>query len=262
MKIKIIAITLLLAVSGLIRAQTPADINKTDQMGRKQGKWIKMYPGGTVQYEGIFKDNHPVGEFRRYYEDKTLQSVLIFSQDGRTAEATIYHPNGFIASQGKYVDQKKEGGWKFFSSLINGYLLNREEYKNNIKNGLSLKFYPDSTIAEKINYVNDNKEGEWLQYYPDGKLFLKSYYSGGMLNGKFDTWYNDGKPEFSGYYKNNLRDGKWLIYNEDGKVKYEVTYVDGITSDHQMEKDAANFIDSLEKNKDKIADPEQTGVIR
>jgi antitoxin component YwqK of YwqJK toxin-antitoxin module len=259
---KIIALALLLTVSCLTTGQIPADINKTDQQGRKQGKWIKLYPDGTVQYEGIFKDDHPIGEFKRYYEDKKLKSVLIFSPDGRTADATIYHPNGFIGSQGRYTDQMKEGKWKFFSSLIEGYRISEEEYTKNIRNGLSLKFYTDSTIAEKLNYINDRKEGEWVQYYPDGKLFLKSYYSGGLLNGKFETWYNDGKPEFSGSYKNNLREGKWYIYNEDGTLKYKIEYTLGVPDNRQMERDAANLIDSLERNKDKIADPEKTGVIR
>jgi antitoxin component YwqK of YwqJK toxin-antitoxin module len=262
MKLNIISIVVFLAVTSIATGQVSTDINKTDQQGRKQGQWIKKYPNGNIQYEGIFMDDHPVGEFKRYYEDKTIKSILIYSSDGKEADARIYHPNGFIASSGKYINQMKEGKWKFFSPSVNGYLISEEEYSKNIRDGLSLKFFPDSTIAEKVRFVNDVKEGEWLQYHQNGKLFLRSNYKAGMLNGKFEVWYQDGKPEFSGAYKNNLREGTWHIYNDDGTLRYDLNYVSGVTNDQKMKLDATNFIDSLENNKRKVADPEKTGVLR
>jgi antitoxin component YwqK of YwqJK toxin-antitoxin module len=262
MKLKILTILSLLAISVIVSGQSGTEINKTDQQGRKQGQWIKKYPNGNIQYEGIFRDDHPVGEIKRYYEDKTIKSILFYTNDGKEADARIYHPNGFVASSGKYTNQMKEGKWKFFSPSVNGYLISEEEYSKNIRNGLSLKFFPDSTIAEKIRFVNDIREGEWLQYHQNGKLFLRSNYTAGMLNGKFEVWYQDGKPEFSGTYKNNLREGIWHIYNDDGTLKYDLNYVSGVTNDQKMKLDATNFIDSLENNKWKVADPEKTGVLR
>ena len=44
-----------------------AQQNKTDEMGRKQGKWVK-YKDGVKFYEGEFKDDKPTGEFLRYYK--------------------------------------------------------------------------------------------------------------------------------------------------------------------------------------------------
>lgn len=262
MYLKIYIIATILTISNLAICQTVADTNKIDHSGYKQGYWIKKSPDGAIIYEGTFRDDHPVGEFKRYYPDKTVKSVLIYSSDGRSADATIYYPNGFIASKGKYVDKKKEGKWQFYSSSTQGYLINEEFYSGNVRNGLSLKYYPDSTIAEKVNYINDKKEGEWLQFYPDGKQFLRSFYSGNLLNGKFEVWFENGKNHFSGTYKNNMRDGKWCIYNDDGSLRYELNYVNGMTKDKQMDIDASDFFDNLEKNKDKIADPEKTGEIR
>lgn len=262
MNLKIIIIASFLAISVDVACQSSTEINKTDQQGRKQGQWIKKYPDGLVQYEGTFKDNHPVGEFRRYYENNSLKSVLLYSIDGKEADAAIYHPNGFIASQGKYINQKKEGTWKFFSSSVNGYLLQKEEYLKNMRNGISLKFYPDSTIAEKVTYINDLKEGEWIQYYPSGKVFLKSFYKDGLLNGKFEIWFENGKIEYSGNYRNNLRDSKWLIYKDDGTLKYEVKYTGGVAGDNQMEKEAEKLLDNFESTKGTVPDPEKTGTIR
>jgi antitoxin component YwqK of YwqJK toxin-antitoxin module len=261
MNLKIVIIAFLLTISAMATCQTETEINTTDQQGKKQGHWIKKYSNENVMYDGFFKDDHPVGEFRRYYENKILKSMLIYSSDGAEAIATMYHPNGNISSKGKYVNQMKEGKWQFFSAFINGYLICEEHYSRNLKNGPSLKFYPDSTVAERLTNVNDIRQGEWIQYYPNGAICLKSNYLNGKINGKFEVWFENGRIEFSGQYKNDARDGLWHIYNNDGILKYKLEYLAGVTKDRQMDIDESDYLDFLEKNKGKIADPEKTGVI-
>jgi antitoxin component YwqK of YwqJK toxin-antitoxin module len=259
---KSILIALFLVISAAAICQSSTKINLTDQKGLKQGTWIKKYPNNNIMYEGFFTDDHPVGEFKRYYDDKKLKSILIYSSDGREAIAQIFHANGYISSKGKYINQQKEGKWQFFSEIFNGYLIVEEEYSNNVKNGISLTFFPDSTIAEKVNYVNDVKQGEWIKYYPDGKVCLKSYYLNGKVNGKFEAWHENGAIQFSGQYKNDLRNGKWLVCDKDGTVKYRLEYLNGITKDRQMEIDESAYLDLLESNKGKIADPAKSGNLR
>jgi antitoxin component YwqK of YwqJK toxin-antitoxin module len=262
MNLKITIGILLLTYSSAIFCQTDKSVNQTDPQGRKQGHWIKRNPDQTIIYDGYFKDDKPTGEFRRYYEDKTLKSVLNFSSNGKEASAVLYHQNGNIASKGKYVNQQKEGKWQFFSAIIKDCLISEETYSHNLRNGLSVKYYPDSTIAEKINYVNDIKQGEWTRYYPSGAMLLKSKYVNGNVEGKFESWFEDGQIEFSGQYKNDARDGLWLIYNPDGTIKYRVEYTNGIINDKQLEIDESKFLDSLEINKDRIQDPEKTGILK
>ncbi len=213
----------------------------------------------TIIYDGFFKDDHPVGEFRRYYNNNTLKSLLVFSADGKEAEATIYHPNGFIASKGKYINQQKTGKWKFYSEYTEGYLISEEDYSKNLKNGPAVKYYPDGKVAERMNFINDIRNGEWTQYYQNGNLSLKTNYLNGNINGSFKAWYEDGNKELTGEYINNIREGHWLIYKEDGTIKYELDYVGGVTNNRQMEIDESNFLDALEKNTGMTPDPEKTG---
>jgi antitoxin component YwqK of YwqJK toxin-antitoxin module len=261
MNLKIIAFSSLLVISALATCQTNTGLNKTDQLGKKQGHWIKKYPNESIMYDGFFKDNYPVGEFKRYYEDQTLKSILIYNDNGTEVVATVFHANGFISSKGKYVNQKKEGKWQFFSKSVNGYLISEEYYSGNLRNGPSLKFYPDSTIAERLNYINGIKQGEYIQNYANGAICLKSNYLNGKINGKFEVWSENGKPECSGQYKNDVRDGLWLIYNSDGTIKYKVEYLEGTSKDNQIDIDESNYLDSLENNRGKIPDPEKTGVL-
>jgi antitoxin component YwqK of YwqJK toxin-antitoxin module len=262
MNLKIIITASILAVSATVPCMAQSSLNITDSKGLKQGHWIKKYPNQSVMYEGFFENDHPVGEFKRYNEDKTLKSVLIYSKDGKEAVATTYHPNGYISSKGKYINQMKEGKWQFFSSIYEGYLICEEYYSKNLKNGPSLKFYRDSTVAEKVNYINNVRQGEWIQYYPNGAICLKSNYLNGKIHGLFLVMFENGTVELSGQYKNELRDGTWLIYNKNGTLKYKMEYRDGVTSDNQMDIDESEYLDSLEMNKGKIADPEKSGIIR
>jgi antitoxin component YwqK of YwqJK toxin-antitoxin module len=241
--------------------QTNDTINQTDKNGMKQGHWIKKYPNGHTQYNGYFKDNKPIGIFKRYFDNDSINSVLIFSADGREARATLYHTNGLIASRGQYVNQLKEGKWKFFSSNIKGYLICEEEYRANKRNGISLKYYPDSTIAEKVTYIDDLRNGEWIQYFRDGTICLKANYVNGKLQGSFSVFFSNGKPEYIGQYKNDARDGAWKLYNSDGSLKYNIKYNDGVAEESEKFKKESDYLDALEKNKGKIADPAITGTI-
>jgi antitoxin component YwqK of YwqJK toxin-antitoxin module len=241
--------------------QKPEQLNQTDSKGLKQGHWIKKTPQGHIRYEGYFKDNQPVGTLKRYYENDSLQSVLIYDPDGKTVDATFYHQNGYVASQGKYMNQLKEGKWKFYSAIIRDYLICEEEYLHNMKNGLSVKYYPDKTISEKLYYSNDNRSGEWTQYFPDGQVCLTGHYTNNQLNGKFVVYSDNGNPEFSGQYKNDSRDGDWIRYNRDGSVKTTINYVSGVATNPELYRQESEYLDALEKNKGKIADPEKTGTI-
>jgi len=261
MKFKSLLLIFLVAFPVIILAQPVDTVNRTDNTGKRQGYWVKRYPNGHVQYEGYFKDNHPVKTFKRYYENDTLQSILFYNDGSKEAEAIFFHQNGFIAAAGKYVNQRREGKWSFFSSIIQGYMIAEEEYRNNMRNGLAVKYFPDKTIAEKLWYTDNVKNGEWLQYHSNGKLFLKALYINGKLEGSFEVWDTSGKPLYKGQYKNDRRDGIWYTYNPDGTVKNKIKYIEGFATDAAKYLKESAFLDSLEMNGKRLSDPEKTGTI-
>ena len=251
----------LLTCSSLLLSQPGSGLNETDQNGRKQGHWIKKHPDGRILYDASFRDNIPVGEFKRYNPDQTLRSVLIYSNNGTEADASIYHSNGYLAAKGKYINKNKEGIWQFFSEFTENYKVSEEAYSGNMRNGKSVKFYPDGKIAEMKTFVNDTAKGEWVKYHPNGNLSLRSSFTDGRLDGKFESWFESGNIQFSGTYKNEKRDGIWLIYNRDGKLNYRIEYKMGVTKDKQMDIDSADYLDKMEAKKGSMPDPEKTGEI-
>jgi antitoxin component YwqK of YwqJK toxin-antitoxin module len=259
MKIKSFLIILLFIIQLPALTQTTESINYTDETGRKQGHWIKKYPNGNIMYDGYFTNDKPSGEFRRYYEDSTLKSILVFGKSGVEAEAELYYPSGLPSSRGKYINQMKEGKWQFFSPSNKGVLISEEEFSGDKRNGLSVIYYPDSTVAERIHYTRGIRNGEWQKYYPDGSSMLKTYYRNGRLNGKFEGFFENGKHEFLGNYRDDLKDGLWIIYRKDGTVRFKINYTAGMPDNREKDIFETNYIDSLERNNRNFPDPEKTG---
>jgi len=259
MNLKILIFSLAALIPSLSGAQTSQPINQTDREGHKQGHWIKKYPSGQTMYDGFFRNDKPQGEFKRYYENGELKSVMVFSADGSTSEATIYYDNGFPASKGKYLNQFKEGTWKYYSPTSKGVKVLQEDYTRDKRNGVSVEFYPDSTIAEKISYKDGRKDGPWTKYNQDGKISFSASCSNDKLNGKYEGFFDNGKTEITGNYKDDLRDGAWTMYTRDGKVKFKIEYVLGMPQNRDLDIYETNLLDSLEKVKITFPDPEKTG---
>ncbi|MEZ5018615.1 MAG: hypothetical protein R2756_00560 [Bacteroidales bacterium] len=235
--------------------------NLTDATGKKQGPWMKKYPNGNLMYEGKFKNDKPVGLFKRYTEEGVLLSELTYADGIEEAAAVFFHPDGSRAAEGKYVARRKEGLWKFWSATQPHYLICEEYYHDDARHGLSLKYYPDSTLAEKVVWDMGNRSGEWLQYYQDGTICLRAEFIAGKLEGPFSYYHPDGKLQYEGRYSEDNRTGDWMVFNEDGSLKQIITYKDGVPADPKLADKETKFLDDLEKNMGKIEVTDITGTI-
>ncbi len=240
------------------------NINRTDLNGLKQGHWIKKYPNGQIMYDGYFADNKPVGEFKRFDEDGNPESILFYGTDNDTVKAQFFHPNGYIAGKGCYLDRKKTGEWLYFSDYIDGRLLMKCNYTDDMIEGIRIKYHWNGNIAEKLVFERGIKSGTWLQYFTDGTLCLESSYSNGNLNGDFRSWHNNGKPEITGQYSKNVRVGTWIFYDTEGRTRKEIRYNNKGIPENRAEliREETEYLDRLEKEGGKIADPEITGIIK
>lgn len=252
---------LIVILSLLLLPITAFPQNMTDAGGKKQGPWIKKYPDGKTMYEGTFRDDKPVGMFRRYTEEGKLLSELNYSEGRDEAFAVFYYSDGERAAEGKYTSRKKDGLWKFWSATQPHYLICEEYYYNDLRNGLSKKYYPDSVLAEIVTWDMGNRSGEWLQYYPDGSICLRAEYIAGKLEGPMSYYHPNGKLEYEGRYHDDLRTGDWMVFNEDGSLKQIIAYREGVPADPKLADRETKFLDDLEKNKGKVEVTDITGTV-
>ncbi len=267
MKILPLHIALLLTLSfnnpvATAQIQTKNDtvFNQTGPDGKKQGYWKKTDTKGRIVYRGFFKNGRPVGEFKRYYDDGALKSLLFYHPGNDTVDVTFFYQNGKKAAEGKYYQKKKTGEWKYYS-FYEDFLSYVENYKNGIKNGPSIKFYASGDTAEILGFVNGRREGKWEQFFQDGTPKLKALYKNDKLEGPFILYYPSGKKQVSGFYKHNSRDGKWEMFDKNGYVSQTILYHNGIAENaDEIDKQQNALLDSLIRNKGRFRDPEKYGI--
>ena len=143
---------LLFLSSNDINAQN--DYNKTDNLGRRQGKWVDYHENGQVRYRGQFKNNEPIGDFLYYSENGNLIAKNTYLKKSQESVSEMYSENGQVIAKGNYLNKKKNGEWKYFSEK-DGSLVLVEYYDNGFLNGESVVYFSGTqNVIEKTLYVN------------------------------------------------------------------------------------------------------------
>lgn len=229
--------------------------NETDKKGRKQGEWTKTYPNGKVMYQGTFKDDKPVGEFRRYYESGALKIVQIYESAERS-QVTIYDTDGkTITAKGTYQGKEKDAEWTYY---VDGKVSLIEIYNNGKKNGVSKIYTKNGELIEEIPYVNDQIDGMRKCYLQDGTRYSEASYKKGVEHGSYKLYEGHDFPVMEGVYKNGKRDGDWIMKDDNGKQTDVLKYKDGVLlNDKELKKEYSESFDKNEKNKGRFVEPDQ-----
>ena len=209
-------------------------VNVKDAAGRRQGYWQRLDTAGRKIYEGHFKDNIPVGEFRYYYPNGKIKVINIMSDNGHKAHSTAFFQGGYKMAEGIYIDEKRDSTWRFYSEY-DGKLVSEETYKGGVKDGYSLTYYGGEGLAEKSSWKNGVMDGPWEQYYTDGKIRIAGNYRNGLRDGQVKTFYDSGQVMMDGQYIEGDPDGTWFYYDENGKLIKKETYKGGkLTGTEEM----------------------------
>lgn len=216
---KAIFFTLCLIIPFLVFSQDR--INVKDKNGKKQGVW-KKYENGQLIYEGQFKDDVPYGTFKYYHTNGKLKSVTEFQQGVHKVKTTIYHENGKKASEGAYIDQQKDGEWRYYSNQDT--LIKVENYQVGKRNGVWKIYSTNGVLLQECNYLNDKRDGLSKDYYLNGQVSLEEHYVADKTNGKSTAYYPNGQISMTGDYHNGWRDGEWNAYDANGKIRSTTIY--------------------------------------
>lgn len=228
-------------------------MNQTDANGMRQGLWQKKQANGRLIYEGHFKDDKPVGEWKRYHPGGQLKALIVHSGD--TAHTQLFDVWRKKVAEGNYVGRKKEGVWSYFKNNVK---INEEEFVNGVKHGTARRFYDTGEVMEETGWKNGVKEGDYQVFFRNGDPYMQCKMANNMRNGLCLIYYENGNYELVAEYKNDLRHGEWKYYNEQGEYLYSLFYNEGqILNPHVRDSIDNLKMMELEKNKGAILDPEK-----
>lgn len=230
-----------------------SQINQTDANGMRQGIWQKKQTNGRLIYEGQFKNDKPVGEWKRYHPGGQLKAVITYKGD--TAFTQLYDVWRKKVAEGNFVNRKKEGVWKIYKE---NRLVADEEYKLGLKYGTSHRYYDTGEVMEEKQWVNNQEEGNYQVFYKSGQPYMQCKMKLGLRNGLFVVTSENGTQELIGEYKNNLRHGEWKYYNSKGEYHYSLKYNVGQILNPAVRDSIDNLnMQKLEKNRADVLDPEK-----
>ena len=209
------------------------DFNVTDAEGRKQGRWIRVYPDGQLYYSGSFKDDRPVGHFTFFRENGRVLSEVEHETGSDMAKAILYREDGTESHRGQYrtvlVDgawtQHKAGAWEAFDAQ--GRTRLKEHYQADLLDGPSRAFHPNGNLLEEGQYLKGDKTGLWKTYNRAGELRSEELWREGERHGVSKVMQDNGQPLSLGEFERGIPVGEWQTFTPMGKVRSVITYEGG-----------------------------------
>lgn len=200
------------------------DTNRRDNMGKKQGFWMKKNAQGNIIYTGQFQDDKEYGLFTYYRNNGTIERKAMFSQEGKRTETESYYPSGKIMAQGNYWNRKKDSTWVYYRE--NGRISFKENYKDGLKNGKWELYDQNGVLNEAFVYKDDKKNGEAFK----NLYFVQIYYHlvDNVREGDYEEYYFNKQPRVKGKYTQGKEDGTWIYYTAGGVAIKKDVWSEGV----------------------------------
>ncbi len=167
------------------------DVNKVDNKGRKQGRWIYFgkdrpsagYPDEGKIEEGPYRDDRKEGLWTKYHRDGITPKLKgEYHNNVPSGKYTKIYPNGNVREVGTFKTGK---------------------YSD------SLRRYHEDGSLEYESFYNENgfEQGTVKYFYPNGQLEFEYVSQDGIPTGKAVRYYENGDEK------------EILYYDESGKVE-------------------------------------------
>lgn len=200
-------------------------LNRTDEDGKKHGKWVKMDKDSNVLYKGRFEHGMPIDTFSYYYPGGKLKAKAAHVIPGKAVYVKSFYKNGNLKAEGKYTDKAKDSVWRFYRK--EGRLVSEERFNNDKHEGESVYYYYSGDTLKVTPFDEGKPHGVEKTYYEEGGLNKKQHYDNGMLHGRSTVFYPDGDTMTTGTYYREVKQGEWRYYNEEQKLIRREKYRDG-----------------------------------
>ena len=197
-------------------------VNQKDAQGQKHGQWIVKYKSGKVKHETNFVHGIPTGKSVRYSPKGKITSEMLLSDKGNVARGKLFHNNGNVMANGKYVNKKKDSTWNFYA--LSGKIIRTENLLNGTLNGQVIEYYENGNIKSKTTYTKGTAQGLQEDFFANGNIRSSKKVIDGKIQGAFKLYYDNKVYRIIGHYAKGKKNGKWKYYSPRLKVEKEEIY--------------------------------------
>jgi antitoxin component YwqK of YwqJK toxin-antitoxin module len=203
------------------------------------GYQVFYHPNGQKSSEGTMRNGKPDGYWKTYNEEGILVSEGNRNNFDLDSSWIFYDDKGKIALEINYLGGKKNGIRKTYreDEII------EENFKNDIKEGLTSYYYPDGLTKKEVMFRNGLEDGLSREFDTDGRIITLTTYKSGFItereiinrydnnrkkHGPWKYFYADGKVQREGYYRHGEEHGYFKEYDKDGNLVTTAKFADGV----------------------------------
>jgi antitoxin component YwqK of YwqJK toxin-antitoxin module len=214
--------------------------------GTRDGPFVTMFPDGTPEVTGSYKDGWLHGGWERHAVTGAIVETGSYAHGQKTGMWRMTSPTG--APLGEYEMHEGTGTEKHW--LDDGTLYSERALKAGVANGAERIYAPDGTILLASQWLHGKLDGPRAlgtrgtlridetfatgvrrgarQIWQQWQLLLdESYDRRGKLDGEYTIWRNKKAMRVHGNYDHGKRDGLWTWSDRDANKERVGNYVDG-----------------------------------
>ena len=189
-------------------AAAPADTNRLDAKGRKQGLWVRQDSTRRLFYEGHFKDDMPQGRFIYTDHEGVLVSEAFYFRGGYASYNRFYYPDGKLLSEGYYLDRQKDSLWVYYRE--DGRRIRSVTYRNGRQDGMERLYDDEGRVMEETQWFRGLRQGPWWKREAQG--YQSGTYHLNKSQGVYQAFYPDSARYIVGNYDDGAKEGLWSFY--------------------------------------------------
>lgn len=169
--------------------------------GKRTGLWKFYHPNGQLEQTGFYnKEGKEDGYWTWYFADGQLQREESYFNGMMDGYSTEYDMSGGIIAEGEYIEDYRDGIWKFHY----GDHRSVGEYSDGLRNGKWTDYYPNGIVNFEGDFIEDNPNGRHTWYWPNGLKKTEGKYIMGLKDGEWVKYNYDGTPFISIFYENGI----------------------------------------------------------
>lgn len=178
-----------LAGMGALPQSANDTINRSDEMGRKQGWWRISapkaerpdYAAGQVIEEGRYANGKRIGQWRRFWPNGQVMSEISYTMGQPRGPYTTYYPSGKTEEQGSWDLDRNTG--KFQRWHPNGQLAQDFTFTAfGVRDGVQRYYHENGQLEVEVNIKEGKEEGTLKRYYANGDVQQVAQFNGGVIN--------------------------------------------------------------------------------
>jgi hypothetical protein len=170
-------------------------LNRTDEMGRKQGWWRLVapetekpgYPDGALVEEGRYSNSKRVGVWRRYWPNGNVMSEITYQMGRPRGEYVTFYPDGKLEEKGSWDLDRNTGAFQRYhpnGKLAQDFVFN----EHGLRDGEQKYYHENGQLAVQVKVKEGREEGTLKRYDPDGQLAQVAEFNGGVINEANSKW--------------------------------------------------------------------------